>query len=297
MFIRDRIDQAGRSFSFEFFPPKTPEGEEQLWQVLTEDLAPLHPTFVSVTFGAGGSRRDHTIRLTERIGRETDLLPMAHLTTVGTTRAEIDGIVTQLHAAGVRNILALRGDPPRDQPDFVPPPGGLEHAVDLVRLIRDRDGDEFCVGVAGFPEKHPDAPDFETGVRHLVEKVKAGADFVLTQFFFEAVHYRRLVETAAELGLPEDVPVIPGIMPVTNLSSITRMAELSGTDFPAWLADRLGAAEAGGGSDAVWEAGVEEATRLCEDLLDAGAPGLHFYTLNRSPATRQIYVNLGLAPG
>jgi methylenetetrahydrofolate reductase (NADPH) len=294
MFIRDRIAQSGKSFSFEFFPPKTSEGEAQLWDVLTEELAPLAPTFVSVTFGAGGSTQGRTIALTERIARETDLLPMAHLTTVGATRAELDSIVTQLKAAGVSNILALRGDPPRGVEDFVNPPGGLDHAIDLVRLVHDNPAGDFCVGVAGFPETHPDAVDFETDVRFLVEKVKAGADFVLTQFFFEAVHYRRLVETAAELGMPENVPIVPGIMPVTNLKSISRMAELSGADFPVWLEEKLVSAESAGGEEAVWEVGLNEATRLCEELLQAGAPGLHFYTLNRSPATRQIYADLGL---
>lgn len=294
MFIRDRIAAAGRSFSFEFFPPKTPEGEAELWELLTGDLAALEPTFVSVTYGAGGSTRHRTIGLTARIARETSLLPMAHLTTVGTSRAELHGIVSALHEGGVRNILALRGDPPRDGTDFAPPEDGLAHAIELVRLVHDLAPGDFCVGVAGFPEKHPDAGDFETDVRFLVEKVKAGADFVLTQFFFEARHWERLVETALDLGLPEDVPIIPGIMPVTNLKSITRMAELSGADFPAWLSEKLHAAEERGGEDAVWDVGIEEATKLCEDLLRAGAPGLHFYTLNKSPATRQIYLNLGL---
>jgi methylenetetrahydrofolate reductase (NADPH) len=293
--IRELIAAQGASYSFEFFPPKTPEAAEELWRVIRDDLAPLDPTFVSVTYGAGGSTRDRTIDLVIRIARETAVTPMAHLTTVGASPSHLHDVVTELAAGGVRNILALRGDPPRDAPDFVSPPDELTHAIDLVRLVRSHPAGDFCIGVAGFPEKHPDAPDFDTDVRHLVEKVKAGADFVITQFFFEARHYFRLVDAAYAAGLPESVPIIPGIMPVTNVRQITRFAQLSGAEFPAWLAERLNAV--GDDPEAVRRVGVEEASKLCAELLERGAPGLHFYTLNRSTATREIYAALGLGGG
>jgi methylenetetrahydrofolate reductase (NADPH) len=281
---------AGRhSWSFEFFPPQTDEGERQLWQTIRE-LEGLSPTFVSVTYGAGGSTRDRTVRLTERIAAETTVTPVGHLTCVGASRAELRAVVGGYAAAGVRNVLALRGDPPGGlgQP-WQPHPGGLQHAEDLVRLVKDL-GD-FCVGVAAFPEGHPESPDLETDARMLARKVAAGADFAITQFFFEADAYFRLVERAARHGC--EVPVIAGLMPVTDVRQIERFAQLSGAALPSWLGERLHAVA--DDPAAVRAVGVEVATRLAQELLDGGAPGLHFYTLNRSPATREVYANLDLS--
>jgi len=286
--IRDRLARGERSFSFEFFPPKTDEGERQLWQAIRE-LEPLHPTFVSVTYGAGGSTRDRTVRVTERIATETTLMPLAHLTCVGSSRAELRRVIGQYADAGVRNVLALRGDPPGGvDEEWRPHPDGLSHADDLVRMLRQL-GD-FCVGVAAFPESHPESPDRETDAKYLAQKCAAGADFAVTQFFFDADDYFRLRDLAA--GLDCAVPIIPGIMPVTNVSQIERFAKLSGAAFPSALADRLHAVEHD--AAAVRGIGVEVASELCERLLAGGAPGLHFYTLNRSTATREIYARLGL---
>jgi methylenetetrahydrofolate reductase (NADPH) len=277
------------SYSFEFFPPKTDEGERQLFRAVRE-LEPLHPTFVSVTYGAGGSTRDRTVRITRRIAEDTTLLPVAHLTCVGASSAELRGIVGQYADAGIHNILALRGDPPAGAgAAWQPHPEGLQYAVDLVRLVR-RLGD-FSVGVAAFPEKHPEAPDFDADARVLLAKAEAGAEFAVTQFFFRAADYGRLVDRLDSLGCR--LPVIPGLMPVTNVAQIERMTQLSGAVFPAALADRLHAVD--GDPEAVRAVGVEIAVELAQELMAGGAPGLHFYTLNRSTATREAYAALGLA--
>jgi methylenetetrahydrofolate reductase (NADPH) len=277
--------QQGRCYSFEFFPPRTPEAEATLESTLVE-LQPLQPSYVSVTYGAGGSTRQRTHDLVVRINERHALCAMAHLTCVGHTRAELTDIVTRYRHSGVDNILALGGDPPAG---VELPPAELEHAIELVRLIRDV-GD-FAVGVAAHPEPHPRSADVESDRRHTAEKL-AEADFAVTQFFFEPHHYFDLVESLHGHGV--DKPVIPGIMPVTSIASVKRMAELQGSEFPAWLLAKLEAV--GDDPEAVRAVGIAEATALCARLLEGGAPGLHFYTMNRSGATREIYENLGLAP-
>ncbi len=280
---------AGLCYSFEFFPPKTDEGERALWQTLRQ-LESLAPAFVSVTYGAGGSERDRTVRVTERIATETTMTPVGHLTCVGSSVAELRQVVGQYAAAGVRNILALRGDPPTGLgTEWTPHEDGLEHADELVSLVTGL-GD-FCVGVAAFPQGHPESPDLETDALRLAGKADAGARFAVTQFFFDAADYFRLLERAQRHGCT--IPVVPGIMPVTNYSQIRRFAELAGTPVPPALAARLQSVEHD--PEAVRAIGVEVATELCRTLLDGGAPGLHFYTLNRSPATREVYELLGLA--
>jgi methylenetetrahydrofolate reductase (NADPH) len=274
----------GPSYSFEFFPPRTPKAEIALTAAL-EELEPLGPSYVSVTYGAGGSTREKTHEIVTGILRDTRMTPMAHLTCVGHTRAELQAIVERYGEAGIENILALGGDPP---PDVDLPPGELKHAVDLVRLVREV-GD-FSVGVAAHPEPHPRSPSREDDRRHTADKLRE-ADFAITQFFFDADHYFDLVETLAEHDVHK--PVIPGIMPATTIGSIKRMTQLQGSDFPRWLADKLEAVA--DDPDAVFAVGVAEATKLARALIDGGAPGLHFYTLNRSTATRQIYDNLGLS--
>jgi methylenetetrahydrofolate reductase (NADPH) len=285
-FVRELLDRRGPSFSFEFFPPKSDEGEAQLWQAI-RDLEPLRPTFVDVTYGAGGGTRDRTLRLVQRIARDTPLTVVAHLTCTGTSVAEVRRVIADLGEAGIRNILALRGDPPGGPSSpWKPHEEGFHHAAELVSLIREV-GD-FCVGVAAFPEGHPESPDRESDARRFVAKVDAGADFAITQFFFDPADYFSLLDAVRAAGC--EVPVIPGVMPVTNVAQITRMAELSGAIFPVDLARRLKAVELDG--RAVRSIGVEVATELCRDLISGGAPGVHLYTLNRSTATREIFAQL-----
>lgn len=277
-----------RSFSFELFPPKTDEGEVNLWQTVRE-LEALNPSFVSVTYGAGGSTQDRTVRLTRAIAQETTIPPVAHLTCVGASRDELRAVIAQYADAGVTTMLALRGDPPGGaRAPWQRHPSGLDHASELVELIRELGS--FTVGVAAFPEKHPESTDLDQDARVLAMKQDAGAEFAITQFFFLADDYERLVESARAHGC--DMPIIPGLMPVTNVAQIERFAELSGAEFPAELAARFHAVA--DDADAVQQLGVEVAVELSERLLDAGAPGLHFYTLNRSTSTREVYAALGL---
>lgn len=279
----------GRTYSFEFFPPKTDEAEQQLEKALYE-LEPLAPSFVSVTYGAGGSTRERTRDIVLRINRDTSMTAMAHLTCAGHTRTELSDIVAGYRDSGVENILALAGDPPMVAEGTPPPSSDFRYASELVALIRSLG--EFCVGVAAHPELHPrSAGDRGADRDHLAAKLGT-ADFGVTQFFFRTTDYLGMVDDLAARGVT--TPVIPGIMPVTNAGQIQRFAKMAGAAFPADLAARIEAVD--DNPEEVRRIGVEAATELCRDLLDAGAPGLHFYTLNRSTATREIYANLGL-PG
>ena len=289
--IRDLIAAGERSFSFEFFPPKDEAGERQLWKALRE-LEGLRPTFVSVTYGAGGSTRDRTVRVTEGIAQETTMTPLGHLTCVGHSRETLRSVIGAYADAGVRNVLALRGDSAAGpSAPFEAHPEGPRYAVELVALTKSL-GD-FCVGVAAFPEMHPAAQSVEADTRVLAAKAAAGADFAITQLFFRAEDYFRLADRAAAIGV--DIPIVPGVMPITNLRQITRMAELSGAALPDEVVARI--SQYGDDPAAVRAEGVRIATRMCDELLAGGAPGLHFYTLNRSSATREIYANLNVPAG
>jgi methylenetetrahydrofolate reductase (NADPH) len=286
--IGELVRGAAPVLSFEFFPPKTDDGERQLWRAIRE-LEPLRPGFVSVTYGAGGSTRDRTARVTERIATETTLTAMAHLTCVGASHADIRRVIGRYADAGIRNVLALRGDPPGGPgQEFVPHPDGFNYAAELVEFVAGLGG--FSVGVAAFPDVHPEAADANADAVNLCRKAEAGASFAITQFFFDADAYFRLVDRVRSLGC--DLPILPGLMPVTNVAQIERFAQLSGTPVPADLASRFHAVAED--ADAVRALGVEVAADLGSRLLGGGAPGLHFYTLNRSTATREVARVLGL---
>ena len=286
--LRELLDEGERSFSFEFFPPKDDAGEQQLWAAI-EALEPYRPNFVSVTYGAGGGTRDKTIGITGRIARETSLTPVAHLTCVGHTREELEAILDSYAAEGVQHVMLLRGDPAEGpRAEWTPTEGGLTYAVELVELARSR-GD-FRIGVAAFPEGHPSAASRDADADVLVAKARAGAEFAVTQMFFRAQDYFDLVERVRARGV--DMPILPGIMPILNLNAIRRQGELIGTDVPADVVERISRHE--GDPAAMRAEGIALAAELCEELLDGGAPGLHFYTLNRSKATLEIFAALNV---
>jgi methylenetetrahydrofolate reductase (NADPH) len=271
------------SYSFEFFPPKDDDGEALLWQTIA-DLEPLDPTFVSVTYGAGGTSQERTVRITARIAEQTSMRPVGHLTLVSQTRGEIESVLKQYAAAGVDNVLALRGDPkggPRAP--WEPHPDGMTYAIDLVELAAEIGG--FEIGVAAFPEGHPDAASLDHDAEVLVSKERAGAQYAITQLFFRASDYFGLVDRVRALG--SDIPIVPGIMPILNFAQVARMAELSGAEMPAEVLEQI--EPIADDKAAVRAKGVELATQLCRDLLAGGAPGLHFITLNRSRATVEIF--------
>jgi methylenetetrahydrofolate reductase (NADH) len=275
-------------FSFEFFPPKTEDGERALFETV-EALRPLGPAYVSVTYGAGGSTRAKTVELVKRLKRDSEVEAMAHVTCVGSSRDDIAAVLDEVAAAGVQNVLALRGDPPRGQPGFVPHPDGFRHASELVAFIRSQPQRwRFCIGGAAYPEGHPETRDLSQDVRNLKAKVDAGADFLVTQLFFDNAHYFRFVERARAAGIA--VPVLPGIMPFTNVEQVERFTAMCGAAIPPALRAAMEVRRED--ADAARELGVAYATLQCADLVRRGAPGVHFYTLNRSPATRAIVAAL-----
>jgi len=271
-------------FSFEFFPPKSPQGEAALLAAV-ERLRLLEPSFVSVTYGAGGSTRQKTVEIVARIKRDFAIEAMAHLTCVGHSRDELRVILDHLAATGVENVLALRGDPPRGETRFVPTANGFAYASELVAFIRG--AYDFCIGGACYPEGHTECRDLDIGVRHLRAKVDAGAEFLITQLFYDNADYFAFVRRARAAGI--GVPILPGIMPITDGPQIERIAQLCGARIPDELRNRLlGAASA----DAAQRVGIDWAVRQCRELLSGGAPGIHFYTLNKSPATAAILADL-----
>ncbi len=285
MKIKAILEKVRPSFSFEFFPPKNSEGFEQLFTTIGH-LESCQPTYVSVTFGAGGSTRTKTIDLVGRIKNEIGLESMAHLTCVGSSKGELRSILDTLQEKGIQNILALRGDPPQGQETFVKPENGFAYANELVEFIRKHY--DFCVGVAGYPEGHIECLDKKKDLDNLKRKVDAGADFIVTQLFFDNRFYFEFVEQARNIGI--EIPIIPGIMPILNVKQTQRFTKMCGSTIPEALMKQLESFQEE--PEAVRKIGIEHATLQCELLLQEEAPGIHFYTLNRSNATLKILESL-----
>ncbi len=284
-FARERGEPV---FSFEFFPPKTEDGVRQLFQTV-EALRPLGPAFVSVTYGAGGSTRARTLEIVSRLKRETEVEAVAHVTCVGASRDEISSVLDEVAAAGIENVLALRGDPPRGEATFQPHPQGFRWASELVAFIRGQPRRwPFCIGAAAYPEGHVETRDLARDLENLKVKVDAGTDFLVTQLFFENGHYIRFLERAEAAGIR--VPVVPGVMPMTNVEQIERFTAMCGASIPRPLRAAMEVRRSD--PDGALQLGLAWATLQCADLLQRGAPGIHFYTLNRSPSTRAILAAL-----
>ena len=286
MKIKELFDRGNPVFSFEFFPPKDEAGITSLMETV-KNLQDLDPSFVSVTYGAGGSTRRKTIEITKRIKQELGIEAMSHLTCVGHSRDEISAILDEIETAGIENIMTLRGDPPRGETHFVPHPDGFRHANELVTFIRSQKP-AFCLGVAGYPEGHPEASSKEADLTNLKRKVDAGANFIVTQLFFDTRDYFDLTERAQAVGIR--LPVVPGIMPITDVAQIKRFTQMCGAKIPPALLAELETVD--GNKEAVVEIGIRYSTAQCESLLKNGAPGIHFYTLNKSASTRTILSNL-----
>jgi methylenetetrahydrofolate reductase (NADPH) len=287
MQIKDLLARARLTFSFEFFPPRTEDAAKQLDQTIA-DLRELKPSFVSVTYGAGGSTRERTIEIVTRVKREHGIEAMAHLTCVGSTPDDLAAVLARLSDSGIENVLALRGDPPKGQTEFKAVEGGFSYASELVRFIRERHNSTLCLGGASYPEKHPECGNPAVDLQNLKRKVDEGLDFLITQLFFNNRHYFEFVERARRIGI--QVPILAGIMPITNASQVERFMVSCGATIPFELAEELDRRR--GDPQAVMQLGIAHATAQCTELLDEGAPGIHFYTLNRSTATREIYAAL-----